>query len=103
MAGDLPAGALRDEMKEPGEGGWRPLRRALTDSALASAHPCSGYGTARDPTSPMTPPSLRQAPREGKGQSTRPFAKLPHDIAADPRLLPIDVRLLLAIVYYAMD
>jgi hypothetical protein len=51
----------------------------------------------------MTPPSLRQPSTEGKSQFARPFAKLPHDIAADPRLLAIDVRLLLALVYYAMD
>ena len=33
--------------------------------------------------------------------NTRPFAKIPHDLAADPRLLPIDVRLLLALAYFA--
>jgi hypothetical protein len=30
-----------------------------------------------------------------------PFAALPHDIAADPRLSPTDVRVLLALLFYA--
>lgn len=52
----------------------------------------------------MNSSSLRQALAEGKGQSTpRPYAKLPHDLAADPRLLPIDVRLLLALTFFARD
>src|SRR3954467_13582145 len=30
-----------------------------------------------------------------------PFAALPHDIAADPRLTPTDVRVLLALLFWA--
>src|SRR3954467_4886384 len=30
-----------------------------------------------------------------------PFAALPHDIAADPRLSPTDVRVLLALLFWA--
>ena len=40
---------------------------------------------------------------QGKPELPRPYAKLPHDLAADPRLLPIDVRLLLALVFFARD
>lgn len=50
----------------------------------------------------MTPPILRQPIPMGKAP-LRPYAKLPHDLAADPRLLPIDVRLLLALVFFARD
>ena len=51
----------------------------------------------------MTPTILRTTPTGGKGPLARPYAKLPHDIAADHRLLPIDVRLLLALVFFARD
>ena len=51
----------------------------------------------------MTPTILQPTPTGGKGPSARPYAKLPHDIAADHRLLPIDVRLLLALVFFARD
>src|SRR4051812_12237949 len=45
--------------------------------------------------------TVRAALDPGKGQSpTRPFAQLPHDIAADPRLDPTDVRVLLALLYW---
>ena len=49
-------------------------------------------------------------PRTGRGecapQGTQyhtgvPFAALPHDIAADPRLSPTDLRVLAALLYYA--
>src|SRR4051794_26017380 len=50
----------------------------------------------------MTPPVYAN-PTTGARASARPFAKLPHDLAGDPRLLPIDVRLLLALVYFARD
>src|SRR4051794_21802094 len=32
-----------------------------------------------------------------------PFAALPHHIAADPRLSPVDVRVLLALLFFAKD
>ena len=48
----------------------------------------------------MTTTLYKKTPTGGKGLAA-PYAKLPHDIAADPRLLAIDVRLLLAIVYHA--
>jgi len=32
---------------------------------------------------------------------TRPFAAVPHDVAADPRLTPTDVRTIAALLYYA--
>ena len=49
-------------------------------------------------------------PRAGRGESAPrrtqyhtgvPFAALPHDIAADPRLSPTDLRVLAALLYYA--
>ena len=40
---------------------------------------------------------------EPGGCKPPPFAQLPHDIAADPRLTPVDVRVLLAIVFWARD
>jgi Helix-turn-helix domain len=44
--------------------------------------------------------STDATPRAGQ-ISCAPFAALPHDIAADPRLSPTDVRVLLALLYYA--
>ncbi len=32
-----------------------------------------------------------------------PFAQLPHDIAADPRLTPVDVRVVAALLFWARD
>jgi DNA-binding MarR family transcriptional regulator len=49
-------------------------------------------------------------PRTGRGESAPrgtqyhtgvPFAALPHDIAADPRLSPTDLRVLAALFYFA--
>ena len=46
------------------------------------------------------------APRTGRGESAPrrtsiPFAAIPHDIAADPRLSALDVRVLAALFYFA--
>ena len=46
---------------------------------------------------------VRPTLAQGKPEPLRPYAKLPHHLAADPRLLPIDVRLLLALVFFARD
>ncbi|MBV8316025.1 MAG: helix-turn-helix domain-containing protein, partial [Planctomycetaceae bacterium] len=60
------------------------------------------------PTTGFATPAA--APRTGRGESAPrgtpyhtavPFAALPHDIAADPRLRPTDLRLLAALLYYA--
>lgn len=32
-----------------------------------------------------------------------PFAQLPHHIAADPRLTPVDVRVVAALLFWARD
>src|SRR5262245_54577883 len=48
----------------------------------------------------MTFSSTVRAP-DPPGKSVVPFAQLPHDIAADPRLTPTDVRVLLALLYWA--
>jgi Helix-turn-helix domain len=41
------------------------------------------------------------APRGTQYHTGVPFAALPHDIAADPRLSPTDLRVLAALLYYA--
>ena len=52
-------------------------------------------------------PMPAAAPRTGRGEGahqrrqTVGFAALPHDIAADPRLSPTDLRVLAALLYYA--
>src|SRR5215218_7848999 len=40
---------------------------------------------------------------EPGGCKAPPFAQLPHDIAADPRLTPVDTRVLLALLFWARD
>ena len=49
-------------------------------------------------------------PRTGRGEGAHqgtqhhtgvPFAALPHDIAADPRLTPTDLRVLATLLFYA--
>src|SRR3954447_21327148 len=37
------------------------------------------------------------------GCKAPPFAQLPHDIAADPRLTPVDVRVIAALLFWARD
>src|SRR4051812_14046471 len=49
----------------------------------------------------MTPTIVRNRPTEGKGQSTRPFSALPHDILRDRRLIPTDVAIVAALLVYA--
>ena len=40
---------------------------------------------------------------EPGGYKPPPFAQLPHDIAADPRLTPVDVRVIAALLFWARD
>src|SRR5215218_4095435 len=40
---------------------------------------------------------------EPGGCKAPPFAQLPHDIAADPRLTPVDVRVVAALLFWARD
>src|SRR5919112_3447813 len=40
---------------------------------------------------------------ELSGCKAPPFAQLPHDIAADPRLTPVDVRVIAALLWWAKD
>lgn len=40
---------------------------------------------------------------ETGGYKPPPFAAIPHDIAADPRLTPVDVRVIAALLYWARD
>jgi hypothetical protein len=61
------------------------------------------------PTTRCSTPAA--APRTGRGESVPrgtqyhkvsiPFAAIPHDIAADPRLSPTDLRVLAALFYFA--
>src|SRR3954470_25002669 len=37
------------------------------------------------------------------GCKAPPFAQLPHHIAADPRLTPVDVRVVAALLFWARD
>ena len=41
------------------------------------------------------------APRGTQSKTSIPFAAIPHDIAADPRLSPTDLRVLAALFYFA--
>ena len=41
------------------------------------------------------------APRGSQSKTSIPFAAIPHDIAADPRLSPTDLRVLAALFYFA--
>ena len=74
-----------------------PDRRRGTGGAAVNS-PTTGY------------PAPAAAPRTGRGKSAPrgtqsktsiPFAAIPHDIAADPRLSPTDLRVLAALFYFA--
>src|SRR5512135_3511024 len=41
------------------------------------------------------------APRKAQSKTSIPFAAIPHDIAADPRLSPTDLRVVAALFYFA--
>ena len=43
----------------------------------------------------------KSAPRGTRYKTSVPFAAIPHDIAADPRLSPTDLRVLAALFYFA--
>ena len=60
--------------------------------------PTSGY-----PTPAATPRTGRgeSAPWGTQSKTSIPFAAIPHDIAADPRLSPTDLRVLAALFYFA--
>jgi hypothetical protein len=49
----------------------------------------------------MTPTSMVRAPLGAV--KAPPFAQLPHDLAADPRLAPVDVRVIAALLFWARD
>src|SRR3954453_7870695 len=51
----------------------------------------------------MTPMSTFTVRAEAGGCKAPPFAQLPHDIAADPRLTPVDVRVVAALLFWARD
>lgn len=48
-------------------------------------------------------PCPRRGQVEANRSTRRPYAQLPHDIAADPRLTPTDVAILLALTFFARD
>src|SRR6266511_2371693 len=97
-------------------------RRPRSTSSQAAHDPCwcrsdvpgpvtrrgTGGATVNSPTFRYPMPAAD--PRTGRGESAPrgtqyhtdvPFAALPHDIAADPRLSPTDLRVLAALLYYA--
>src|ERR671917_1879407 len=49
----------------------------------------------------MTPMSTFTVRAESAPCKPPPFAQVPHDIAADPRLTPVDVRVVAALLYWA--
>src|ERR671917_929727 len=51
----------------------------------------------------MTPMSSSTVRAESAPCKTPPFAQVPHDIAADPRLTPVDVRVVTALLFWARD
>ena len=60
--------------------------------------PTTGYPT------PAAAPRTgwgKSAPRGTQCKTSIPFAAIPHDIAADPRLSPTDLRVLTALFYFA--
>jgi len=60
--------------------------------------PTSGY------PAPTAAPRIgrgESAPRGTQSKTSIPFAAIPHDIAADPRLSPTDLRVLAALFYFA--
>ena len=60
--------------------------------------PTSGY------PAPAAAPRIgrgESAPRGAQYKTSIPFAAIPHDIAADPRLSPTDLRVLAALFYFA--
>src|SRR5512135_2393446 len=91
-----------------------PPRSPVADDpscpGVPSPAPCQGTGGAavNCPTTRCSTPAA--APRTGWGESVPrgtqsktsiPFAAIPHDIAADPRLSSTDVRMLAALFYFA--
>ena len=60
--------------------------------------PTSGYpAPAADPRTGCG----KSAPQGTQYKTSVPFAAIPHDIAADPRLSPTDLRVLAALFYFA--
>src|SRR5918998_2853089 len=51
----------------------------------------------------MTPMSTFTVRAESAPCKPPPFAQVPHDIAADPRLTPVDVRVVTALLFWARD
>src|SRR5512135_3322051 len=71
---------------------------------------CRGTGgaTVNCPTTRCSTPDAaprtgrgESAPRGTQGKTSVPFAAIPHDIAAGPRLTPTDLRVLAALLYFA--
>jgi hypothetical protein len=57
---------------------------------MSLRHPIGLGKTQSSPAAEKSPPAAR-----------KPFAQIDHDIASDPRLTPVDVRVLLALLFYA--
>src|SRR5512132_4468489 len=82
-----------------------PRRRGADVPGPDSRRGTGGAETVNSPTFRYPMPAAD--PRTGQGEcahqrrQTVGFAALPHDIAADPRLSPTDLRVLAALLYYA--
>src|SRR5512135_351239 len=77
---------------------------------VPSPAPCRGTGGAavNCPTTRYSTPAAAprtgwgdSAPRRTQPKTSIPFAAIPHDIAADPRLSSTDLRVLAALFYFA--
>src|SRR5512133_4036077 len=83
-------------------------RRRCADVPSPDSRRGTGGAAVNSPTFryPMPAADPRTGRGEGPPRGTQhhtgvPFAALPHDIAADPRLSPTDLRVLAALLYYA--
>ena len=91
----------------------RPTPRRAADGPRRRRADVPGPVTRRGTGGASRELSHLQVPDAGRGPADRtgggahqyarpcPFAALPHDIAADPRLTPTDLRVLAALLFYA--
>ena len=111
---DLVSGALPCPDASAARRRPRPTPRRAADSPRRRRPDVPGPVTRRGTggAEPWSSPTFRYPmpaadPRTGCGEGahqrrqTVGFAALPHDIAADPRLSPTDLRVLAALLYYA--
>jgi hypothetical protein len=84
---------------------YRPQRpRQSNPSRDGKAHPRLALTTGPECDGTPAPALQPSAPTDPvEAAAKEPFAALPHRIAADPRLTALDVRVLLALLYFAKN